>query len=101
MAKEIKRSMAVNPAPIIVLEDGSARHPTSREHEARRRNGLWKDEWGYYITRVTNSVDYSPGLVLTKAQIQKLIDDNWTVTVLIGDDNEGLPGRSDARYPRI
>jgi very-short-patch-repair endonuclease len=85
VAKEIKRSMAVYPSPIVMESDGSARHPTAREHEARRLKGGWTGEQGYTITRVTNSVEYDPGEALTKMHVQKLIDDNWTVTVLIGE----------------
>jgi hypothetical protein len=42
----------------------------------------WLGEWGYRITRVTNSVDYRPGFALSKAQVRALIDDGWTVSVL-------------------
>lgn len=42
-------------------------------------------ENGFYITRVTNSVEYSPGKTIEKDAIKKLIDDGWTVSVLVND----------------
>jgi hypothetical protein len=81
-----KQSMSVHPAPIVV-ENGRLRHP--KDGERRYANGFasdlwepWPGEWGYRITRVTNSVDYRPGFLLNKPQVQSLIDQGWTVTVL-------------------
>jgi hypothetical protein len=69
-AKKSKRSMVVCSSPIS-MKDGKV------------EPGIllgWQEDGGYQIKRVTNSVAY-PGQALTKAQVQALIDDDWTVTV--------------------
>ncbi len=78
-----KRSMSVRPAPIVVIGN-FVRHPENGERKLDR-NGDWEPwtgQWGYRITRVTNSVDYRPGFLLTKPRVQSLIDEGWTVSVL-------------------
>jgi hypothetical protein len=83
MAEKIKRSMAVRPSP-IVMDGTRVRFPTDEERPVDHYGirAEWHGFWGYRITRVTNSVDYRPGLALTKMDVQKLIADGWTVSVL-------------------
>lgn len=86
--KEIKRSMAVHPAPVERAWDGSLAFPESydrrwADNEYRAtfaRN--WKNEWGYRVTRCTNSLAYRPGTLLTKEEIEGLILEGWTVSVM-------------------
>jgi hypothetical protein len=84
---KVKRSMAVRPSPIVVQPNGFARLPTNSErydydHRGNKRYKEWTGEWGYLISRVTNSTEYRPGFVLTRDQVNKLINDDWTVSVL-------------------
>jgi hypothetical protein len=74
----IKKSMAVRPSP-IVMDGEKVRFPTRDETIHTME---WHGFWGYRITRVTNSVEYRPGLALTKKQVEELINSDWTVTVL-------------------
>ena len=79
--------MSVHPSPIIV-EGGRARLPDHKERKLIElgpnmfEEAAWDGEWGYRITRVTNSVDYRPGFYLTRNDIEGLIGVGWTVTVL-------------------
>jgi hypothetical protein len=34
------------------------------------------------ISRVTNSIEFRPGMPLSRRQVELLIEDGWTVTVL-------------------
>jgi len=88
-----KRSMAVRPHPVVLVNAAHARFPSSTERGAvwdekfksfmwPRGEPEWRGAWGYRITRVTNSVEFRPGMALSKVQVQKLIDDGWTVSVL-------------------
>ena len=81
----IKRSMAVHPAP-IVMEGGRPRHPHLHErkidHKHEEGFAPWTGLWGYRISRVTNSVVYRPGFLLMAKDVEKLIEDGWTVSVL-------------------
>jgi hypothetical protein len=85
---KIKRSMSVYPHPIVEKSDGSSRFPTFEENpfvydqETGLSKQQWQGQWGYKIKRVTNSVDYRPGLPLSKTQVKKLIEDDWTISVL-------------------
>ena len=80
----IKRSMSVRPSPIDT--DGNRpRYPTHHDTRWGDWDGgyrPWEGPWGYVITRVTNSTDYKPGWHLTKAKVDALIADEWTVSVL-------------------
>lgn len=79
--------MAVYPCPMIVEQTGGEMR-APRDQEMYRRTdlaGKWTGEWGYRITRVTNSVEFHPGTVMSKEHIQALINDDWTVTVLTGE----------------
>ena len=75
----IKRSMTVRPSPIVV-EMARIRLPHPSEYDDAEYD--WRGEWGYRITRVTNSTDYRPGFLLTRGDVDSLIADSWTVTVL-------------------
>lgn len=82
----IKRSMAVFPSP-IVIEDDKVRHPKDEERFTRNDIGYrvakyWDGTWGYTVSRVTNSTDYSPGDPVTKLLVDRLIEDGWTITIL-------------------
>ena len=83
---KIKRSMAVHPHPIVYEDSGRARYPTAEERGVREwgEEPPWHGAWGYRITRVTNSTEYRPGLPLTKADVDHLIEEGWTVSVLSG-----------------
>jgi hypothetical protein len=74
--------MSVHPAPIII--DGSKiRFPTEKErYPDGVRTYEWTGFWGYRISRVTNSVEYRPGLALSKSEVEELINAGWTVSVL-------------------
>lgn len=81
---QIKRSMAVHPAP-IVLDGERVREPTPKELYLKHGGEHeWSGEWGYRITRVTNSVDFHPGWVISKDHVRALIEDGWTISVLTG-----------------
>jgi hypothetical protein len=87
VAEKIKRSMAVYPSPVVMTGE-VARLPSREDYSRSNWDGRyesWKGDYGYNITRVTNSVDYRPGEALSKNHIAALIDDGWTVTVLSGD----------------
>ena len=84
MREKIKRSMAVYPSPIVFV-DGTVQVPEGHGLYVKTKQGKWTGEWGYRITRVTNSIEYDPGAVLAKEHIQRLIEDGWTVTVLTGE----------------
>lgn len=84
MTQKIKRSMAVHPAPVVV-EEGKARRALNTEYRGTNygeKTMEWHGVWGFEITRVTNSVDYMPGAYLTKEQVQALIGDDWTISVI-------------------
>jgi hypothetical protein len=79
----IKRSMVVHQSPVIVFK-GHARRAGDHEYDECGFNNLREGEdgqWGYRITRVTNSTEYRPGSFLTKDQVNKLIHDDWTVAI--------------------
>jgi hypothetical protein len=78
-ASKIKRSMSVRPSPI--MSEIEPRFP-SREDPRWVLDEGWKGPWGYVITRVTNSTDYRPGLHLSRARVNELIEAGWTVSVL-------------------
>lgn len=40
-----------------------------------------RNEWGYRVLRVTNSTDIAPMKVLTKTEINALIENGWTVSI--------------------
>ena len=87
MVDKIKRSMAVYPSPVVMVGD-EARLPSREEYSRSNWDGRyesWKGDYGYNITRVTNSVDFRPGEALSKKHIAWLIEQGWTVTVLSGD----------------
>lgn len=73
--------MSLHPAP-VVMDNGNPRFPNDKELAMRNSGGRWKGDWGYRISRVTNSVDYSPDMPMCKDEIVKLIEAGWTVTVL-------------------
>lgn len=86
--KEIKRSMAVHPAPVERNAMGEMDFPAQYDRrwaDNEYRNTYarnWKGEWGYRVTRVTNSTAYRPGTLLTKDEIEQLIAEDWTVSIM-------------------
>ena len=81
----IKRSMAVRPAAIHADKVAHARHPESNDSRWAYKGDIypeWAGPWGYKVVRVTNSTDYRPGFLLTTDQVDALIYEGWTVSVL-------------------
>lgn len=82
----VKKSMSVRPSPII-NENGPVRipsydHPKYTRVENSWERPKWTGSWGYVIARVTNSTEYNPGWALSKAAVDRLIADGWTVSIL-------------------
>jgi hypothetical protein len=48
-------------------------------------DGSGEREVKYLITRVTNSVDFCPKEILAKADVKRLIEEGWTISVLSND----------------
>lgn len=81
----IKRSMSVRPTAIAHDKVEHARHPESTDSRWVYKGVIypeWAGPWGYVVTRVTNDTDYRPGFLLTKDQVDALIYEGWTVSVL-------------------
>jgi hypothetical protein len=82
----IKRSMSVRPSPIDVDGVAIPRHPNRNDMRWEGPDWScsrkWTGPWGYIVARVTNSTEYRPGWLLTKAKVDALINDGWTVAVL-------------------
>lgn len=91
MASKIKRSLTLRPSPIY--EDGIsfAHYPSENDRRWEQPNPnvypysyfkKWTGCWGYVIARVTNSTAIRPGMYVTRAKVDELIEEGWTVTVL-------------------
>lgn len=78
----VKRSMSVRPSPIHDDETERPRYPDYGDARWVTYGYDWSGPWGYVITRVTNSTEYRPGWRMTRDQVNELIRDEWTVSIL-------------------
>lgn len=87
MANKVKRSMAVHVAA-VVTEGSNTRFAVADDYQVNENGHRvygWHGPMGYRVSRVTNSVSFAPGDALTKDEVEKLINEDWTISVLAND----------------